>query len=145
VEEVTRVGKVPGGAWVGLLPFLGTGVCGWGGGFGGGGEAQWVVWWCAPRPGCGLEREKRCFERERRVVLREQRSLGLNSLVVDRKRQINNTINGSCFQKARERESEGAEESRPGLARCRSQKTDQTTRGMENKNVSSDCRFVIVI
>jgi len=93
VEEVTRVGKVPEGAWVGLLPFLGTGVCGCGG---------WVVWWCAPRPGCGLERE-------RGVVLREQGSesaegRGLDSLVVDRKRQINNTINGSCSQQARERE-----------------------------------------
>jgi hypothetical protein len=76
MEEVTRVGKVPGGARVGLLPFLGTGVCGCGGLFGGGGEARWVLWWCAPRPGCGLERERSCFER--------------------------------------------AEESRPGLARCRS-------------------------
>jgi hypothetical protein len=55
-----------------------------------------------PRGRAVALRERSCFERAR-----EQRSLGLNSLVLDRKRQINNTINGSCFQKARELESGG--------------------------------------
>ena len=52
MEEVTRVGKVPGGARVGLLPFLGTGVCGCGGWLGGGGEAR--VGCVVVRPAAGL-------------------------------------------------------------------------------------------
>jgi hypothetical protein len=79
---------------VGLLPFLGTRVCGCGGWFGRGGEAR--VGRVVVRPAAGLwprERERE-RERERGVVLREP-------------------------------ESESAEESGLGLARCRSQKTDQ--------------------
>jgi hypothetical protein len=69
VEEVTRVGKVPGGARVGLLPFLGTGVCGCGGWFGGGGEASGL---CG-----GVPRGRAVALRESGVVLRERESRGV--------------------------------------------------------------------
>lgn len=47
------------------------------GGLVGAGRPGWVVWWCAPRPGCGLERERGVVlrERERREVWAWTRSL----------------------------------------------------------------------
>ena len=85
----------------------------------------------AGRPGglCGgVPRGRAVALKERGVVLREQRSRGLDSLLLIAKDRSTTREMGVVFRK---RESGRAEESRPGLDRCRSQKTDQQHGGKQ--------------